>query len=43
MERGTQEPGNLENLIHLMREHCKVPQEGGISAKTVYKNVYALY
>ena len=33
VERGTQEPGNLENYIYLTREHCKEPQEGGISAK----------
>jgi len=32
VERGTQEPGDLENYIHLMGEHCKVPQGGGISA-----------
>jgi len=25
-----------------MGEHCKVPQGGGISAKTLYRNVYAL-
>ena len=42
MERGTQELRNLGNYIHLMGEHCKVPQGGGISDKTLYKNVYAL-
>ena len=25
-----------------MGEHCKVPRAGGIRAKTVYRNVYAL-
>jgi len=42
VERGTQESGNLENYMYLMEEHCKVPQGGGISAKTIYRNVYAL-
>ena len=42
VERGTQELGNLRNYIHLMGEHCKVPQGGGINAKTIYRNGYAL-
>ena len=42
VERWTQEPRNLGNYMHLIGEHCKVPQGGGISAKTVYRNVYAL-
>ena len=33
VKRGTQESENLGNYIHLMGEHCKVPQGGGISAK----------
>ena len=42
VERGIQEPENLEDYIHLMGEHCKVPLGDGISAKTLYRNVYAL-
>jgi len=42
VERGIQEPKDLGNYIHLMGEHCKVPQRGGISAKSLYRNVYAL-
>ena len=42
MKSGIQEPGNLENYIHLIGEHCEVPEGGGISAKIVYRNVYAL-
>ena len=26
VERGVQEPGNLGDYIHLIGEHCKVPQ-----------------
>ena len=26
VKRGTQEPENLENYIHLIGEHCKIPQ-----------------
>ena len=42
VERGIQEPKNLGDYIHLMKEHCKVSQGGGISAKTLYRNVHAL-
>jgi len=40
--RVAQEPRNLGNYIQLIGKHCKVPQGGGIRAKTVYRNVYAL-
>ena len=35
-------PENLEDYIHLMGDHCKSAQGGGISAKKTYRNVYAL-
>jgi len=42
-ESGIQNPRNLGDYIHLMGDHCKLAQRGGISAKTTYRNVYALY
>ena len=33
VERRAQEPGNLGDYIHLIGEHCEVPQGCGISAK----------
>ena len=35
-------PENLEDYIHLMGDHCKLAQGGGISAKMTYRNVYDL-
>ena len=37
-----QNPGNLKDYIHLMGEHCKSVQGGGISTKTTYRNLYVL-
>jgi len=41
-ESEIQNLGNLGDYIHLMGDHCKLAQGGGISAKLVYHNVYAL-
>jgi len=34
--------GNLKDYIHLMGDHYKLAQGGWISAKSLYRNVYAL-
>ena len=41
-ESRIQNPKNLGDYIHLMGDHCKSTQGGGISVKTVYRTVYAL-
>ena len=41
-ESEIQNPKNLGDYIHLMGDHCKSAQGGGISAKMTYENVYAL-
>ena len=41
-ESGIQNPKNLETYIHLIWEHCKSTQGGGISPKSIYQNMYAL-
>ena len=40
-DSGIQNPKNLGDYIHLMGDHCK-SYRGRISAKSVYRNVYAL-
>ena len=41
-ESRIQNPENLGDYVHLMGDHCKSTQGGGISAKTVYRNEYCL-
>ena len=41
-ESGIQNLRNLGDKIHLIGDHCKSAQGGLISAKMVYRNVYAL-
>jgi len=41
-ESGIQNPEKLGDYIHLMGDHYKSAQGGGISVKLVYWNVYAL-
>ena len=41
-ESGIQNLENLGDYFHLIGDHCKSAQEGGISAKMSYRNVYAL-
>ena len=43
IEGGIQNPVNIGDYIFLMGDHCTSPQEGGISAKSVYQNAYASY
>jgi len=42
IESENQNLGNLWDYMFLMGYHCKSSEGGGISAKTVYHNVYAL-